>query len=433
MYRVGDVVENIKTNELSYEGYGVVRLENHTIFVENLLPDEIADIVIKKTNSKISYARIIKLIKKSKKRIKDINDPLILSGIAPLAHLPYNEQLKFKENVVKNLVNRNLNFLTIEKIKESPDTWNYRNKIKLICQTVNNKITCANYEKQTNFLVEKTSLDLAQKNIIDFLNIFLEKINNFASLKHNLEEIIIRNSFEENNLILVLKTKNEIDKKHLSLFLNNFQNLVQVYNTYSIKNKLRVKQIIYKKDFVDKINDLNFQINWNSFFQINNKQTSHLYKSLIDQMNFKTSDLVIDAFCGIGTIGLSVAKKVKKVIGFEIVPEAVVNAKNNAKINNIQNAFFIAGNVNKTSEQLKEEIDKLIVDPPREGIDKKFMSTILKLKPKEIGYISCNPHTFVRDAKILIDNEYELNYLKPFDMFPQTYHIELSAHFKRKK
>lgn len=173
-----------------------------------------------------------------------------------------------------------------------------------------------------------------------------------------------------------------------------------------------------------------FNISTNSFYQVNPVQTEKLYSLAIEGANLNKDDIVLDLYCGIGTIGIFASKYVKKVYGIEIVEEGVKNAKNNAKINNIKSIEFIAGDVEKTLEKLieKEKInpDIIFVDPPRKGLDNNTINNLLKIKPKKIVYISCNPATLMRDLNKL-EEIYEINKITPVDLFPFTSHVECVA------
>ncbi len=173
-----------------------------------------------------------------------------------------------------------------------------------------------------------------------------------------------------------------------------------------------------------------FNISTNSFYQVNPVQTEKLYKLAIEGAELNKNDVILDLYCGIGTIGIFASKYVKKVYGIEIVEEGVENAKNNAKINNIKNIEFMAGDVEKTLEELieKEKINPnvIFVDPPRKGLDNNTINNLLKIKPKKIVYISCNPATLMRDLNKL-EEKYEINKITPVDLFPFTKHVECVA------
>ena len=192
-------------------------------------------------------------------------------------------------------------------------------------------------------------------------------------------------------------------------------------------------KVLYGKDFItDKIGDLTFEISINSFFQINPLQTKALYDKVVEFCDFKGDGTVFDLYCGAGTISLYAAKYVKKVIGVEVIAQAVENAKRNAEINNIENAEFHVGNAEDVAKELGKA-DIVIVDPPRKGCDDKLLETINSISPEKVVYVSCNPATLARDMKILNGYGYNVQKIQPIDMFPRTAHVETVCLLRRSK
>ncbi|WP_027120858.1 23S rRNA (uracil(1939)-C(5))-methyltransferase RlmD [Mycoplasmopsis lipofaciens] len=438
-YKENQIIKNVTASKLTYEGLGLVQIENYSIFVENMLPDEVANIQLKKVNSKFGFAKVIDLIKKSSQRIDIKNKQLAKTGAASLLHLSYSDQLKFKYDIVNNLFTRNLHFNKTQNTYQSQKQWNYRNKLTVFVEKINNKNIIGLYEKNTHKIVEQNKYDLAHFEIEKILIWLQQKINEydfFIGTKNKLNKITIRYSESYNQLMVILETNNKIniDNSFIENIKSAFPNLHSLLQVFKIKNKYKCITYINNKDFIkDKIDNIDFLITWDSFFQVNSFQINNLYNCLLDNLNLKNDDIVLDAYSGIGTISLKTAKKVHKVYGLEIVPNAVINAKNNAQLNNIDNAYFFAGDVIKTIDKIKDKINIVIVDPPRLGLSTQFINKIIQIEPREIGYISCNPNTLCRDSDILLKHGYELIYLKPFDMFCQTHHIECVAIFKKVK
>lgn len=427
MLKVEQIFENVKITELSYEGYGIFKSQNKTILIKNVLPNEIVDIKITKVTSKVAYAKVIKFHLRSKERTNlDYQDD------APLLIMPYQRQLEFKQGIISNLVKRNLNFKLDNFIVPSPLIIKYRNKIKFFVKVLNNQINFGRYEKLTNKLVLVSDFILATDGINRSIQIIKNIFNDWLSLFSSVEEITIRESNLNGAQILIIKSK-----KHLNL--NKTKNLI--FNNTKIEQIVCVsknKVEIYNKfgshaNLLMNIENLKFEISWNSFFQINNSQIFNLYNLLIENLNLNQNQSLLDLYCGVGTISSFLALKTKKVIGLEIIPEAVQFAKNNATLNQINNLFFFAGDVEKTIKFVKNDVQSIVVDPPREGLSEQTIKSIIDFKPKQIGYISCNPHTFVRDAKILLNHNYRISFMQSVDMFPNTYHIELVAVFCQKE
>ncbi|WP_432790517.1 23S rRNA (uracil(1939)-C(5))-methyltransferase RlmD [Mycoplasmopsis bovis] len=430
------ILENVKAFEHSYEGLGTVKVNDYPIFVENLLPGEIADILIKKANSKFAFAKVLKRHNDSPKRIKVLNDKLMESGSAPLANISYNDQLEFKENFVKQLFKRNLHYSNILPILKSSYEWRYRNKLLLFTKNIQNIIKIGLYEKNTHNLIEQDSYDLVSEYSEKVLLWLSKNINNydcFKNVKNSLISISIRESNFNKEIMLYFTASKSFDlsKQFISDIASEFKNIVSIL--IIVNDKVVSKYLSQNTYLIDKVGNFTFKYNWNSFFQINSEQNENLYSLLINNLSLDKNKTVIDAYCGIGTISLFLAQKSKKVYGLEIVNEAVINAKENAISNGINNVDFIAGDVIKSIDKIKEKVDILVVDPPRSGLSDEFLSKILDIRPKEIGYISCNPHTMCRDINTLNKSGYEISYLRPCDMFCQTYHIEVVAVLRLKE
>ncbi|MCS4537179.1 23S rRNA (uracil(1939)-C(5))-methyltransferase RlmD [Mycoplasma sp. CSL7475-4] len=428
-FNKNQIINNVEAINLSYEGMGVVKIDDYPLFVENLLVGEIADIVIKKANNKFAFAKVLKRHKISPQRINVPNEQLMESGSTAIAMLSYEGQLKFKEEFVKYLFGRNIHFDNVLPILKSKNEWNYRNKITVFVSESNGQVIFGLYEKNTHNIIQQTNYDLAHKNINTMIKWLEKNINNFNEFIENIwyiDSFTFRYSESYDEFIVIINTNHfvKLSEDFLASFVAKFPNLVNIILNIKSKKKDRSISLLNNKTGIkDKIGNLVVNINWNSFFQINSSQTYNLYKLLIDNLNLNKNDVVIDAYSGVGTIALTIAPLVKKVYGLEIIPEAVQNAEQNANINNITNSVFYAGDVNKNIFKINDA-NILIVDPPRSGMSTEFFNSVIKYKPEKIGYISCNVHTMCRDIDMLQRNGYKLEYLRPCDMFSQTHHIE---------
>ena len=217
--------------------------------------------------------------------------------------------------------------------------------------------------------------------------------------------------------------------------LNNTDIKILDYLTANINNLKSViynDKVVYGNGYIKEVsNGLMFNVSAKSFFQVNSVQTEKLYDEIIKQSNLSKEDVVLDLYCGTGTITSIVSKYVKKVIGIEIVEDAIIDAKENLKINNISNVKFICGDATKEINKIKEKVDVVIVDPPRKGIDRKAIAIMKKISPKKIVYVSCNPVTMARDLSYLKDL-YDVKKVVPVDMFPNTSHVETVCVLERK-
>lgn len=426
-----EILLNVKIENLSYEGLGTYRNEdNFPYFIENALPGEIVDIQIKKKNSRFAFCKVIKYHKFSSQRNFNINDKLMKSGSASIAMINYDDQLKFKQDYVKFLFKRNIHFDDIKDILENPSPWEYRNKLTVFVKYIDNKIVLGLYEKNTHNIIEQDNYDLALKPIQLILEWISKNINNYHLIKKQVkfvESITVRHSNFSNQSLVIVNSSNLIDipSDFINDLINSNPSVVNIIQNTKNSTKITSEKYLNNSTFIiDKIGEFEYKINWNSFFQVNNYQADNLYNLLLNNLNLKPNNIVVDAYSGIGSISLKLAKASKFVYGLEIINEAVDNAVENAKLNMIDNVEFICGDVNKTIKNINRNVNVIVVDPPRSGISDAFMKSIIEIKPKTIGYISCDVKTMCRDIAILMQEGYELNFLQPCDMFSQTHHIE---------
>ncbi len=258
-----------------------------------------------------------------------------------------------------------------------------RNKLLLFTKNIQNIIKIGLYEKNTHNLIEQDSYDLVSKYSEKVLLWLSKNINNydcFKNVKNSLIGISIRESnFNKEIMLYFTATKSfDLSKQFISDIASEFKNIVSIL--IIVNDKVVNKYLSQNTYLIDKVGNFTFKYSWNSFFQINSDQTENLYSLLINNLSLDKNKTVIDAYCGIGTISLFLAQKSKKVYGLEIVNEAVINAKENAISNDINNVDFIAGDVIKSIDKIKEKVDILVVDPPRSGLSDEFLSKILRYK-----------------------------------------------------
>jgi 23S rRNA (uracil1939-C5)-methyltransferase len=216
------------------------------------------------------------------------------------------------------------------------------------------------------------------------------------------------------------------DKDNLINYFKEHENI----KTITINN-----EIVYGNGYIiDSINSLQYKISPLSFYQVNSIQTNELYKKVLEYANLSLDDTVFDLYCGIGTITLLLAEQCKKVIGIEVIEDAIKDAKVNAEKNKINNTEFMLGKVEQClPDLLDENIDVIVMDPPRDGVDKKALASVVEINPDRIIYASCNPVTLARDLRYLIDNDYEIKEITPIDMFPETEHVECVCQLVNKR
>lgn len=353
---------------------------------------------------------------------------LLQSGAAPLCVLSYENQLKLKQNITEKLFKRNLPNIRINEIKTSPKKYEYRNKITLHVSKINDELKFGFYKKYSHDLIVQSTLPLAHKEIEDvYLNfVKIANTNKISKLltDANLSEITFRHSNFSNETQLILSCQKH--PKFSNEQINQIQKLTNIDSLVlciADKHKKFYKTIFGNEYIKYAINNLKFKISNDSFYQVNEEQTKRMYEyvsSLISEKNLN----IIDAFSGVGTIGLFLAKKAKNITCIEINKFASQCAFNNAIINNINNVSFVNLDVTEYLVNKAQISDDVIVfDPPRSGLDRKVIESITTAKINKIIYISCNPRTLVRDLLIFKEKGYSINSIQPFDMFPQTFHI----------
>ena len=380
-------VEIIK---LDHFGRGIAKTDK-PVFINNALIGEQLQIILTKDKKKYSEGKVIKYLKKSSLRVESDCPYYDKCGGCNLLHLDYKNQLIYKENKVKEIMKKFCNLECVKKIVPSCEYY-YRNKVTL---HVNKKI--GYYQKKSYDIINIDNCLIADEKI----NNLLKKLNGLEL--NTIDKIIIRASKKETMLVI-------------------FNGIVDVtlfdeVDTIIVDNKI-LKGLGY---IIEEIKNLKFIISPDSFFQVNYLGMLKVYDKVLEYVDKDTN--VLDLYCGTGTIGIYLANKVKNVLGIEINESAINDALFNKKINNITNIDFKLGDVGKILDNNNFKADIIVVDPPRTGLDNKTISNIIKIKPYKLIYVSCDPATLARDLNIL-KLHYNILEITPFDMFPNTYHVE---------
>lgn len=392
--------------KLDNHGRGICYINNKITFIENALPNEEVEIKITKENKKYNEGIVTKYIKKSSKRIEPKCPYFEECGGCNLLNTIYEETIKFKKDKLESIISKYAKINKNIDIIESQNTLNYRNKITL--KVINNKY--GYYVSNTHKLVSINNCLLAEQPIKEFI-----KDINKLNIKNG--EVIIRSNYNE-ELLVVINTKDKINPD-IEYLKENHKIVGFIVNNEIINGDNK---------FIEIINNKMFQVSYDSFFQVNRYICEKLFELIND--NIKEDETILDLYCGVGTLGLN-ANKAKKIYGIEIIPNAIINAITNAKINKQNNAYYIVGNTSKCIDKINDKIDTIIIDPPRSGLDEITRNTIIDMKPNKILYISCDPMTLARDLNILKEY-YNINLIKGLDMFPYTYHVECVSILCRK-
>jgi len=426
------MTENIKIEKLVYEGLGLARKDGKIFFVKKSVPGDELEVAITKNKKNTIEAEIVNIVKPSADRIEPLCPHFNDCGGCEHMNISYENQLKYKDEIFKEVMSRaGIETEVLDIIPGSNASTYYRNSIRFFFDIdQDNNISFArhniNSEKglidiESCLLQSETANEIMAKLKI-FINTNIENKASFWQLK-------IREGKHTHEFMIELITSSDElpDEKGIVKILTAVSpEIKSIYHTVapgkSLK-QLRRKLIFGSPIIYEKIGKYKFQISPESFFQTNSLGVETLYNTIKKFAKVEIGDEVLDLYCGTGSIGIYLSTLAKKVIGVEIVPEAIRDAKDNAKINKIQNIeFFCDDSGNGSLKQFENAI--IIVDPPRAGLSKDL---ILKLKSsnfKRLIYTSCNPATFARDIKLFEENGVKLKKVQPIDMFPQTHHIE---------
>ncbi len=430
--------------DYAHDGRGVAKIKGIPIFIENLLIGEKAEIEIYKKEKGFNLGRIIKRLDNSKERIIPICPNYEFCGGCHIQHMTYKEQLSFKRERVYQVLKRIGGLdLEVNPVLGMNNPYKYRNKVQVpFSMDYKGRVIGGFFKKGTHQIIDMEKCYIENEEADEIVVTFkklLEKYEIEPYLMQNekgfIRYLLIRRGYKSQEIMVVIVSRTFTVPRLKQLvveLVKNHPNITTIVQNINSNPKTSVilgekEKVLYGSGTIkDELCGLNFTISSKSFYQVNPSQTEVLYNKAIEFAELSSEDVVLDAYCGIGTIGLIASKYVKKVIGVETVNPAIINAKNNAKKNNISNAEFYCDDASKYMiESAKRKIyyDVAFVDPPRNGCDKKFIDALMQTAPKKIVYISCEPSSLARDLKIL-SQKYIVKNVQPVDMFPQTYHVE---------
>jgi len=434
----------VKAIDLTHDALGVVRLEDgYTVFVEDLLKGETAKIEIIERKKKYGFGKVVELIEKSPYRLAPKCKHFYECGGCGLMHMDYDVQLAFKKYrldlVMKKL---NLDSQLVDDIICMVNPYYYRNKVEIKFAQGKKGIHAGFFKAKSHNVVNLEECHTMSKKSFEVLTLIKNIANELGIKAHDdesgeglLRSCVIRESYKNKEIVLLFNiTKDSFEQE--DQFAKKIVAKHPMVKGIGIVNSLDESaystdeiRILYGKNYLtEELLGNVFEIGFRSFFQVNTIQTERLYKKAIEYAELKRKDRVIDAYCGIGSIALSMAQKVYKVFGIEVIESAILDAKKNAEINEIKNAFFEVGDAEKVIMKWKRyKFDVIIIDPPRKGAEKVFIDALIDMKIPKIVYISCNPATLSRDAGVLLKSGFKIDEIAIFDMFPQTWHIECLA------
>lgn len=442
---------SVYVEDLTHDGAGVAKVDGYPLFIKDALPGETVTVHVLKTLKSYAFAKLISIEEKSADRIDAPCPVFEICGGCQLQHLSYEGQLKYKEKVVRDAMARlgKLPDVPVHPVKGMDNPWRYRNKSQIPFGQEDGRVVAGFYQPRSHRIAD-TDICLIQTPEADVL---------MASLKRNLQDmgiepyeekthrgmlrhVVLRKGRVTGELMVVLVMKKqkfpqaERAVEAIRAALPEVTSIMQNVNGDKTNVIFGNETInLWGKDIIeDRIGDVRFEISARSFYQVNPEQTEVLYGQALDYAGLTGSETVIDAYCGIGTISLFLAQRAKFVMGVEIVPQAIEDAKRNADLNGFTNTLFEAGPAEEVIPRWYKDgkqADVLVVDPPRKGCDEALLQTMLEQKPERIVYVSCNPATLARDLRILEDGGYRTQEVQPVDMFPQTTHVECVAWLTR--
>lgn len=388
-------MEQVTINKLDNKGRGIGYTSGKIVFVKNALLGEVVTLKNIKEHKKYITADIRNIVKKSELRNIPKCPYYDSCGGCNLMHVGIDYQEEYKEEKVKEILKKYANIKeNVKFIKNNKELY-YRNKVTL--KVKNGEF--GYYNDETHNFINVNNCLLVNNKINEFIKSNVIKINN--------GELVIRVNYQD-ELLISIKSEENIS------ILNDI-------NKYNVVGVVLNDKIIYGTSFFyDYIGDFKFKVSYNSFFQVNNYMASNIF--MILKSNLKGKNL-LDLYCGVGTLGLSLKDNFESIYGIEKIENAIIDAKENALINNCHNAHFYAGDTYEVLKDINVSFDTIIVDPPRSGLNEETRNLIIKLKPDKLCYVSCDPFTLARDLNIL--NEfYDVEKINALDMFPNTYHVE---------
>ena len=445
----------VTIEDIGVNGEGIGKVEGYTLFVKDAIIGDTVEAVITKPKKNYAYVKMINIIESSKQRVPAKCPVARQCGGCQIQELSYEAQLAFKNKKVRGNLERIGGFSPelldeiMEPICGMDEPFYYRNKAQFPIGTDREgKIVTGFYAGRTHQIIPNTDCALGVPVNQDILQIILDYMNECHVTAYNEEtgrglvrHVLIRYGFKTKEIMvcLVINGDNLPYSEKLVDKLTQIEGMTSI--TYSVNrentNVIMGKEIgvLWGQGYItDYIGDIKYQISPLSFFQVNPAQTEKLYGLALEYADLKGEETVWDLYCGIGTISLFLAQKAEKVYGVEIVPQAIDDAKNNAKINAIENAEFFVGKAEEVLPDYyaqyerehgkKAYADVIVVDPPRKGCDETLLQTMVQMRPERIVYVSCDSATLARDLKYLCENGYEMTRCRAVDQFPQSVHVE---------
>lgn len=469
MMQKNEIVK-VKIEDIGVGGEGIGKVDGYTLFIKDAIIGDVVEAKVMKAKKNYGYARLMNVLTPSKDRVEEPVCPMARKcGGCQIQEMKYPAQLAFKEAKVRGNLERigevpaelldQIMHPAVGMDGEGMQPFRYRNKAQFPVGTdKDGRVIAGFYAGRTHSIIENTDCALGVEVNEEILNCILDfmeefKIPAYDEVKHKglVRHVLLRYGFKTDEIMvcLVINGKTIPHCHDLVGRLRQIPGMTSItLSTNTAKTNVIMGdtiRLLWGQEFItDYIGEIKYQISPLSFYQVNPVQTEKLYGLALDYAGLTGNEAVWDLYCGIGTISLFLAKKAKQVYGVEIVPQAIDDAKNNAKINNITNAEFYVGKAEEVLPEYYKEYEKthngetahadvIVVDPPRKGCEESLLQTIVDMQPEKVVYVSCDSATLARDVKFLRANGYELKDVTPVDQFPHTVHVETVVLLSHKK
>lgn len=433
----------VAITDLTYQGMGVAKIEHFPIFIADSIPGEQIQVKITKVQKNFAFGRVEKVLVESPDRVAGNDVAYTQTGIAPLQHIAYPAQLKFKQTQIKNLLQKShLEQIEVAETVGMENPTGYRNKAQVPVRKVKGQLATGFFKRGSHdlvpiedFYIQDPVIDQVILKVRDILREYQIEPYDEINQRGVVRNIMVRRGRRSGEIMVVLITRTS-SVPHLDEIAAAIYQIDGVVSVIQNINPKQTNVIMGKEDRLlagesvihDELLGQKFIISAHSFYQVNPVQTEKLYQLAIEKAGLTGKETVLDVYSGIGTISLAMAQAAKKVYGVEIVKEAVQDAKVNAVQNQAKNVKFVVG---KAEDQMAKwqaegmQPDVVVVDPPRKGLDESVINATVAMAPKRVVYVSCNPATLVRDIDRFQAQGYKVDQpITPVDQFPQTTHVE---------
>ncbi len=452
MIKKNDIL-SVFIEDMGSEGEGVAKVDGYALFIKDAIKGDKVKVKVMKASKNYGYARIEEIVEPSPDRVEPVCKEARRCGGCQIQEMDYNAQLLFKQNKVKNNLQR-IGKLEVEVLPTigMEEPYHYRNKAQFpVGKDKEGNIIMGFYAGRTHNIIpcEDCAIGVSEnKKVLEIVKEYMQEneITPYDEVSGNglVRHILIRKGFKTGEIMVcVIINGDKLPKaEKLVEKLLTIEGMTSI--SYNV-NKERTNRILgekvvnlYGEGYIsDYIGDVKFKISPLSFYQVNPVQTEKLYGKALEYADLTGDEIVWDLYCGVGTISLFLAKNAKKVYGVEIVPAAIEDAKENAKINNIQNSEFFVGKAEEIFpahyKKYGEKADVIVVDPPRKGCDETLLRTIVEMSPKRLVYVSCDSATLARDLKYLTENGFKVEKVQPCDLFSHSSHVETVCLMSRVK